>query len=96
MSDNRGKERLRIRGRKRTLIYEIIRKLIGGYFFEGHNSTKVRTLALEERSRGRKTTFFWESLVLISSARGIRVNASGDDYQILGLLLGDVEGCVVA
>jgi len=27
--------------------------------------------------------------------RGIGVTASGDDYQILGMFSGDVEGCVV-
>lgn len=49
VSDNRENERLRIRGRKMKLIYEMIRKMKSGYFFEGHDSTKVRTLAREER-----------------------------------------------
>ena len=49
VSDKRENERLRNEGRKMKLIYEMIRKLECGYFFKGHDSTKVRTLAREER-----------------------------------------------
>ena len=49
------------------MIYEMIGELISGYFFEAHDSTKVRTLAREKRSTGRKSAFIWESVVLVSS-----------------------------
>ena len=54
VADNRENERLRIRGRKMKLIYEMIRKLKSIYFFEGHDSTKVRTLARGKRQEARE------------------------------------------
>lgn len=64
-----------------TMIYEMIRELMSGYLFEAHDSMKVRRLAGEKRLTWRKTTLFWESLVLISSARRMGVTASDDGYQ---------------
>ena len=63
------------------MIYEMIRELMSGYFFEAHDFTKVRTLATEKRWTGRKSAFTWESVVLVSSAREFGVTASGYGYQ---------------